>query len=69
MLAEHPEVLARLREEIIEKIGHIRRPDYDDFRNMKYLRAVINGAAASFAWSLFHTHNVTIETLRLYPVV
>jgi len=44
MLAEHPEVLRRLRQEILEKIGPQRRPTYDDFRDMKFLKAVINGA-------------------------
>jgi len=42
-LSCHPEVLARLRDEIITKVGHSRRPDYDDVKDMKYLRAVING--------------------------
>jgi len=44
MLAEHPEVLRRLRQEILEKVGPHRRPTYDDFRDMKFLKAVINGA-------------------------
>lgn len=43
MLAEHPEVFRRLREEVLERVGSQRRPTYDDFRDMKYLRAVING--------------------------
>ena len=43
LLASYPDVLARLRDEIISKIGPNRRPDYDDIRDMKYLRAVING--------------------------
>jgi cytochrome P450 len=42
MLAEHPDVLRRLREEILSKVGS-RRPTYDDMKEMKYLRAVING--------------------------
>lgn len=42
MLAEHPAVMRRLREEILQHVGGSRRPTYDDFRNMKYLRAVIN---------------------------
>jgi len=42
LLAEHPEVMARLREEILSKVGPTRRPSYDDLRDMKYLRAVIN---------------------------
>lgn len=42
-LSQYPEVLRRLREEILEEVGPSRRPDYDDIREMKYLRAVING--------------------------
>ncbi|KAI9060248.1 cytochrome P450 [Trametes sanguinea] len=41
-LAEHPDVLRRLREEILSVVGPTRRPTYEDIRNMKYLRAVIN---------------------------
>ena len=41
-LSEHPDVLKRLREEILSVVGPTRRPTYDDIRNMKYLRAVIN---------------------------
>ncbi|EGN93507.1 hypothetical protein SERLA73DRAFT_163545 [Serpula lacrymans var. lacrymans S7.3] len=42
LLALHPPALARLREEILAKIGPSRRPTYDDIRDMKYLRAVLN---------------------------
>jgi hypothetical protein len=42
-LAMYPAVMKQLREEILAKIGPSRRPDYDDIRDMKYLRAVING--------------------------
>ncbi|TFK39303.1 cytochrome P450 [Crucibulum laeve] len=42
MLTEHPYVLERLREEILSIIGPSRRPTMDDFKNMKYLRAIIN---------------------------
>ncbi|KAG2354387.1 cytochrome P450 [Suillus spraguei] len=42
LMAMHPEVLTRLREEIIRKVGLTRRPTYDDIREMKYLRAVLN---------------------------
>ena len=41
-LAEHPDILKRLREEILSVVGPTRRPTYEDIRNMKYLRAVIN---------------------------
>jgi hypothetical protein len=43
MLSQHPDVLTRLREEIIAKVGVSGRPNHDDLRGMKYLRAFING--------------------------
>ena len=43
MLAEHPDILRRLREEILTSIGPDRKPTYADLREMKYLRAVLNG--------------------------
>ncbi|KAL6302781.1 cytochrome P450 monooxygenase [Sparassis latifolia] len=42
LLAEHPPVLQRLRAEILAQVGPTRYPDFDDMREMKYLRAVIN---------------------------
>ena len=41
-LAEHPAVLARLRQEVLEVVGLKRRPSYEDIREMKYMRAFIN---------------------------
>ncbi|KAF9489714.1 cytochrome P450, partial [Pleurotus eryngii] len=41
-LSIHPEVFVRLRNEVIEKVGANKRPTFDDIRDMKYLRAVIN---------------------------
>ena len=52
MLAEHPEVMKRLREEIMQMVGSSRRPTYDDLRDMKYMRAVINGVPVVF-WFWF----------------
>lgn len=43
MLAENPHVLSRLREEILSRIGPTGKPTFEDFREMKYLRAVLNG--------------------------
>lgn len=43
LLTMHPEVLARLRKEVIDTVGSVNPPTYDDLREMKYLRAVING--------------------------
>jgi hypothetical protein len=48
MLAEHPYVLGRLRKEILDKVGSSRRPTLDDVRELKYLRAVINGVLLCF---------------------
>lgn len=50
LMAQYPQVTARLREEILTQVGPTRRPDYDDIRDMKYLRAVINGTASVLRW-------------------
>ncbi|KAG8218218.1 cytochrome P450 [Butyriboletus roseoflavus] len=42
MLSQHPDVLARLRAEIIANVGVSSRPTHDNMRDMKYLRAFIN---------------------------
>ncbi|KAJ7826815.1 cytochrome P450 monooxygenase pc-3 [Mycena olivaceomarginata] len=42
MLAEHSDVAARLRKEVLAVVGNARMPTYDDVRGMKYLRAFIN---------------------------
>ncbi|KAK0471830.1 cytochrome P450 [Armillaria novae-zelandiae] len=41
MMCEHPDMVAQLRSEILEKVG-TGRPTYDDIREMKYLRAFLN---------------------------
>lgn len=41
-LSQHPDILQRLREEILATVGSSRPPHYDDIRDMKYLRAFIN---------------------------
>lgn len=42
-LSQYPDVLRRLRQEVIDTVGTHGRPTYDNIRVMKYLRAVING--------------------------
>lgn len=44
--------MSRLRAEILDKVGNSRRPDYDDIRGMKYLRAVINGESLHITLAL-----------------
>lgn len=43
MLAEHPQVEQRLREEIFEKVGQSGNPTYAHMCDMKYMRAFLNG--------------------------
>jgi hypothetical protein len=47
LLSQHRNVLERLRAEILEKVGPMRRPDFDDLKELKYMRAVINGQCHS----------------------
>src|SRR5579859_4671804 len=37
----HPEVYARVRNEVLDKIGH-ERPTYDDLKSMKYLQRCLS---------------------------
>lgn len=43
LLSLHSDVLRRLREEVLSRVGPTRCPDAEDMREMKYMRAVING--------------------------
>ncbi|KAJ6513501.1 cytochrome P450 monooxygenase pc-1 [Mycena vulgaris] len=38
----YPDVCSRAREEVLAHVGPTQRPTYDDIKEMKYLRAVIN---------------------------
>ncbi|KDQ19554.1 hypothetical protein BOTBODRAFT_28130 [Botryobasidium botryosum FD-172 SS1] len=41
-LAMYPNILQKLRQEILDTVGTQRQPTFEDVRQMKYLRAVIN---------------------------
>jgi len=43
MLADHPDVFARLRNEVLETLGPNGKVSPQNLREMKYLRAVLNG--------------------------
>jgi len=43
MLADHPDVFARLRNEVLEILGPNGKVNPENLREMKYLRAVLNG--------------------------
>ncbi|KAJ7592412.1 cytochrome P450 [Mycena floridula] len=42
ILSQRPDIVARLRHEMMEKVGPSKRPTYDDIRDMRYMRAFIN---------------------------
>jgi cytochrome P450 len=42
LLAENPKIMAKLREEILSRLGTSNYPTPEDFKEMKYLRAVLN---------------------------
>ena len=44
ILTQRPDITRRLREEISRIVGSSRNPTYQDIRDMKYLRAFINGS-------------------------
>ena len=69
MLSKHPRVYDRLLQEIVDTIGTENRPTSKDLRNMKYLRAVLDGRHR-IAWYGQGLAFVRVpETLRLYPPV
>jgi cytochrome P450 len=41
-LGRHPEVVSRLRQEILDTVGPERKPTYADLKGMKYLQNVMN---------------------------
>jgi cytochrome P450 len=41
-LSKHPEVVGRLRREILERLGPDQPPTYDDLKNMRFLQHVMN---------------------------
>lgn len=67
LLAMHPEFLTRLREEIISKVGLTRRPTYDDIREMKYLRAVLNETLRLFPAVPFDVRENVHDTTLTSP--
>ncbi|KAI6140943.1 cytochrome P450 [Pisolithus thermaeus] len=49
MLSQHPDVLKRLRAEILSTVGSSGRPTSEDVEEMKYMRAVINETLRLYA--------------------
>ncbi|KAJ3476584.1 hypothetical protein NLI96_g11058 [Meripilus lineatus] len=62
-LTQHPDIVRRLREEILMKVGSHRRPTYEDIREMKYLRAFINEVLRLYPPVPFNVRFATKDTL------
>ncbi|KIM86057.1 hypothetical protein PILCRDRAFT_816605 [Piloderma croceum F 1598] len=62
LLAINPTVLDRLREEILTCVGTSAKPTYDDIREMKYLRAVLNETLRLFPPVPFDVRQTVHET-------
>ncbi|KAJ3824548.1 cytochrome P450 monooxygenase pc-1 [Lentinula raphanica] len=61
-LSMYPKTMQRLRDEILEKVGPSRRPTYDDIRDMKFLRAVINETLRLYPVVPFNVRECTHAT-------
>lgn len=68
MLTEHPEITQRLRNEILAKVGPTNRPTSEDMRDMRYLKAFVNGMKI-FTVRGMNVDLAMLEVLRLYPPV
>ena len=42
-ISDKPDMWTRLRAEVLSHLGTDRAPTFDDIKEMKYLKAVING--------------------------
>ncbi|TFK72860.1 cytochrome P450 monooxygenase pc-2 [Pluteus cervinus] len=62
MLSEHPQFLAKLRQEVLDTVGPNRTPTYDDVKDMKFLRAVINESLRLYPPVPFDARSAVKET-------
>jgi len=67
LLSMHPDALSRLRKEILDTVGPIRRPTYEDIKEMKYLRAFINETLRLYPPVPFNIRE-SIEATTLSPI-
>ncbi|KAL1743862.1 cytochrome P450 [Schizophyllum fasciatum] len=66
-LTQYPSVLARLREEVMTVVGRQRTPTYQDIREMKFMRAVINETLRLYPIVPFNTRQSIHETVWPSP--
>jgi cytochrome P450 len=60
-LSYHPEIYARLREEVLSTLGKDGKPTYEHLKSMRYLQYCLNESTSN--------HFPTNIVLRLYPIV
>ncbi|KAL3419033.1 cytochrome P450 52A5 [Phlyctema vagabunda] len=61
-LARHPEIVQRLRAEIIETVGATRAPTYADLKNMKYLQNVMQESLRLYPVVPFNVRSALKDT-------
>ncbi|KAL1723989.1 cytochrome P450 [Schizophyllum commune] len=66
-LTQYPAALARLREEVLTVVGPHRTPTYEDIREMKFMRAVINETLRLYPIVPFNTRESIKETVWPSP--
>ncbi|TFK68753.1 cytochrome P450 [Pluteus cervinus] len=67
LLCNHPEVAARLRGEILDQVGATALPSFEQVKDMKYLRAVINETLRLFPPVPFNVRECVNGTLWPSP--
>ncbi|KAJ7463233.1 cytochrome P450 [Mycena latifolia] len=63
MLTDHPEALAKLRAEVLATVGPARAPTPADFRDMKYMRAVLNETLRLYPAVPFNMRSTTVPVV------
>jgi len=63
MLSQNPQVLKRLRKEILDHVGPNARPTHEDLRDLKYLRSAINETLRLFPPVPFNFRHATQDVI------
>ena len=70
VLSMEPEILARIRQEVLDVVGPEAAPTVEAIKEMKYLRAFLNGKDWQLSFDIrTDGQSYLSETLRLYPPV